>query len=186
MILLTDEQKKIYLQLIETILFYEGKPVSISEISKMLEIDQDTTLQLLLELKKEFMYLDRGILIQQKEDTFFYIVNPKIKDIFVKIHKIRENKFKLSDSLKEVISIVAFKQPITKTEIDSIRGLDSTYSIKKLLELELIEVKGKKDIPGKPSLYGTTTKFLQLFKLSSLDQLPKPEELLSNIKFFGD
>lgn len=186
MMLLTDEQKKLYLQLIETILFYEGKPVSVSEISKMLELDQDTTLQLLLELKKEFLYLNRGILIEQNEDTFFYIVNPKIKDNFVKIYKIKENKYKLTESLQEVISIIAFKQPITKTEIDSIRGLDSSYALKRLLELELIEIKGKKDIPGKPSLYGTTTKFLQLFKLSSLDQLPKPEELLSNIKFYGD
>lgn len=186
MVLLTEEQKKIYLQLIETILFYEGKPVSIGEISNMLDIDSDTSLQLLLELKKEFLFSDRGILIEQKDDTFFYIVNPKIKDTFIKIYKIKENRIKLTEPLTEVLSIIAFKQPITKIEIDSIRGTDSSYSIKRLLELGFIEVKGKKDVPGKPSLYGTTTKFLQFFKLSSLDQLPKPEELLSNIKFFGD
>ncbi len=186
MMLITNEQKKLYLQLIETILFYEGKPVSVKEIAEMCQIDSDTCLQLLLDLKKELLFADRGILIEQKDDTFFYIVNPKIKDNFIKIYKLKENKPKLTESLREVLSIIAFKQPITKIEIDSIRGLDSGYSIKRLLELELIEIKGKKDLPGKPSLYGTTTRFLQIFKISSLDQLPKPEELLSNIKFFGD
>ncbi len=186
MMLITNEQKKFYMQLIETILFYEGRPVSVKEISEMCQIDQDTALQLLLNLKKEFQFSDRGILLEQKEDTFFYIVNPKIKDNFVKIYKIKDNKLRLTESLREVLSIIAFKQPITKIEIDSIRGLDSGYSLKRLLELELIEIKGKKDLPGKPSLYGTTTKFLQVFKLSSIDQLPKPEELLSGIKFFGE
>ncbi len=186
MMLITPEQKKYYLQLIETILFYEGRPVSVEEISKMCEIDQDTSLQLLLELKKEFLFADRGILVEQKEDTFFYIVNPKIRDSFARIYKIKDNRLKLSESLREVLSIIAFKQPITKVEIDSIRGIESGYSLKRLLELGLIEIKGKKDIPGRPSLYGTTLKFLQVFKLSSLDQLPKPEELLSSMKFFGE
>lgn len=186
MMLITPEQKKFYLQLIETILFYEGRPISVKEISEMIQIDQDTALQLLLNLKKEFQFANRGILIEQKNDTFFYIVNPEIKDSFVKIYKVKDNRLKLTEPLREVLSIIAFKQPITKIEIDSIRGIDSGYTLKKLLELELIEVKGKKDLPGKPCLYGTTVKFLQFFKLSSLDQLPKPEELLSNIKFYGD
>lgn len=186
MMLLTGEQKKLYLQLIETILFYEGRPISVEEISKMCELDPDTSLQLLLELRKELLFADRGVLIEQKDDTFFYVVNPKIKENFIKIYKIKENKTRLTEPLREVLSIIAFKQPITKIEIDSIRGLDSAYSLKRLLEMGLIEVKGKKDLPGKPSLYGTTTKFLQFFKISSLDQLPKPEELLSNIKFFGE
>jgi len=184
--LITAEQRKLYLQLIETILFYEARPISVKEISQMCQIDQDTSLQLLLELKKEFQFADRGMLVEQKDDIFFYIVNPKIKESFTQIYKIKNNRPKLTEPLREVLSIIAFKQPITKIEIDSIRGLDSSYSLKRLLELELIEIKGKKDLPGKPCLYGTTTKFLQVFKLSSLDQLPKPEELLSSIKFFGE
>lgn len=186
MVLLSNDEKKFYIRLIEAIIFYEGKPVDVAYCSKLCQIDEDTCLQLMLELKKELQFSNRGILLEQQNESFFYIINPDIKDSFKKLYKITDYKPKLTEPLKEVLSIIAFKQPITKTEIEAIRGVDSTYSLKRLIELELVEVKGKKDVPGKPCLYGTTIKFLQLFNLNSLDQLPKPEELLGEVNFFGE
>ncbi len=83
---------------------------------------------------------------------------------------------KLSKSALESLAIIAYKQPVTKTEIESIRGVNSDYTIQKLLEKDLIEISGRSDGPGKPLLYSTTSKFMDYFGLKSIEDMPKPKE----------
>ena len=91
---------------------------------------------------------------------------------------LRQNTHKkLSKAALESLAIIAYKQPVTKTEIESIRGVNSDYTIQKLLEKDLIEISGRSDGPGKPLLYGTTSKFTDYFGLKSIDDLPKPKEI---------
>ncbi len=91
---------------------------------------------------------------------------------------LRQNTHKkLSKSALESLSIIAYKQPVTKTEIESIRGVNSDYTIQKLLEKDLIEISGRSDGPGKPLLYSTTAKFTDYFGLKTIEDLPKPKEL---------
>ena len=89
MVLLSNDEKKFYIRLIEAIIFYEGKPVDVAYCSKLCQIDEDTCLQLMLELKKELQFSNRGILLEQQNESFFYIINPDIKDSFKKLYKIR-------------------------------------------------------------------------------------------------
>lgn len=91
---------------------------------------------------------------------------------------LRQNTHKkLSKSALESLAIIAYKQPVTKTEIESIRGVNSDYTIQKLLEKDLVEISGRSDGPGKPLLYSTTTKFTDYFGLKSIEDLPKPKEI---------
>ena len=91
---------------------------------------------------------------------------------------LRQNTHKkLSKSALESLAIIAYKQPVTKTEIESIRGVNSDYTIQKLLEKELVEISGRSDGPGKPLLYSTTSKFTDYFGLKSIEDLPKPKEI---------
>ena len=91
---------------------------------------------------------------------------------------LRQNTHKkLSKSAMETLAIIAYKQPVTKTELESIRGVNSDYTIQKLLEKDLVEISGRSDGPGKPLLYGTTSKFTDYFGLKSIDDLPKPKEI---------
>ncbi len=89
----------------------------------------------------------------------------------------QQEKIKLSQTLLETLAIIAYRQPITKPEVDHIRGVNSDYAIRRLQELELIEIKGRSDTIGRPLLYGTTQRFLEHFGLNSLENLPKLPEL---------
>jgi len=91
-----------------------------------------------------------------------------------------KTKRKLSTSAIETLSIIAYKQPVTKTDLEQIRGVNCDYSVQKLLEKELIEIRGKSDGVGKPLLYGTTTKFMDYFGINSLDELPQLKDLIPN------
>ncbi|MCX8058898.1 MAG: SMC-Scp complex subunit ScpB [Spirochaetes bacterium] len=174
-------------RLFEATLIYKSTPVNIEELSKTFNISFETALEVMSELKKDYLVRDGGILIHNRGFNYFFVINPKIKTEFIDYHKIRNyDKYKLTQSQKEVLSLIAYKQPITKIEIDDLRGSDSSNQIKKLLELELIKISGKKDTPGKPSLYSTTENFLKMLGISSLDELPDIKDLDFENKFFDE
>lgn len=184
--MLFDEiDKSLWKKLIEASLYYEGKPVSVEEIAKKFEIEKEYVLDILNDLKKDYIFRDGGIILKNKGLNYYFAINPSIKDNFFKFYKVNRKDFNLTDTLKEVLSIIAYKQPITKVEIDSLRGADSSYSLRKLLEYDLIKSLGRKDVPGRPTIYGTTDNFLKVFGLSSLDELPDINDINYEKDFFG-
>ena len=185
--MLFDEiEKKVWKKLIEASLYYEGKPVSVEEIAQKFDIEKEYVLDILNDLKKDYIFKDGGIVLKNKGLNYYFAINPNIKKQFFELYNINKKElYNLTDTLKEVLSIIAYKQPITKVEIDNLRGADSSYSIRKLLEYELIKAIGKKEVPGRPTIYATTDNFLRVFGLSSLDELPDLNDIDFDNEFFG-
>ncbi len=160
-----------FLPVIEAVLFAAGDPLSLSEIADILDKDEDETLELLNKLEENLKYRNSGITLQNVAGGYQLLTRPELFVFVKKLAKVKEKK--LSTPTMETLSIIAYKQPITKQEIENIRGVRIERSLAKLLEINLIEEKGRKDILGHPILYGTTDVFLRTFGLNSLDDLPK-------------
>ncbi len=157
---------------IEAILFVSEKPITLKELSKGLQLDKKRTLELLNELRSE--YEARGIRIDEVADGYAFRTHPSIAD-YVR-NFLEQRPVKLSRAQLETLSIVAYRQPITRPEVDDIRGVNCGPVLKGLLERDLVRILGKKDEPGRPMLYGTTPSFLELFGLKSLQELPTLRE----------
>lgn len=155
---------------IESILFVSEKPVSIKLLSSLLNISKEEVSKLLDELADEYKKKESGILIIQIEEGYQMVTNPKYGD-WVSLFKNLNGQSKLSSQALETLAVIAYKQPITKAEIEKIRGSNSEYALKTLLEKRLIKIVGKKELPGRPFLYGTTKEFLRVFGISSLNEL---------------
>ncbi len=158
--------------MLESILFAMGDSVEVSKLAAVIEEDEDKTRKLLLELQKEYNDDSHGIELLELEDSFQFATKAGMYDYLIKIAK-APRKMQLSDSVIETLSIVAYKQPITRLEVESIRGVSSDYAINKLLEYNLICELGRKDAPGKPLLFGTTEEFLRSFGVKSIKDLPE-------------
>ncbi len=165
---LSDEQ---LMAAVEAILFTMGESVEISAIAKALEVKQTRVRQILKRLQKKYDAPSRGIMLQQFEDAVQMSTKPEQYENLIKIAKVPK-KMTLSDSVIETLSIIAYKQPITKIEVEGIRGVSCDYAINKLLEYDLIKELGRKDAPGRPILFGTTEQFLRSFGVKNLTELP--------------
>lgn len=165
---LTDDQ---LMAAVEAILFTMGESVEVSAIAKALAVKTTRVRQILKRLQKKYDAPSRGIMIQQFEDAVQMSTKPEQYENLIKIAKVPK-KMTLSDSVIETLSIVAYKQPITKIEVESIRGVSCDYAINKLLEYDLIKELGRKDAPGRPILFGTTEQFLRSFGVKNLTELP--------------
>jgi len=157
---------------IEALLFVSEKPITLKELAKGLQLDKKRTLELLGELR--FEYENRGIRIDEVADGYAFRTHPSIAE-YVRTF-LEQRPVKLSRAQLETLSIVAYRQPITRPEVDDIRGVDCGPVLKGLLERDLVRILGKKDEPGRPMLYGTTPTFLELFGLKSLQELPTLRE----------
>lgn len=156
---------------LEGLLFVVGDDgVTLDEICNTLNIDENKARELLTILKKEYESDNRGIKISFLGGSFKLTTKKEHKDYYQKL--ITEKESILSQAQLEVLAIVAYNEPITRAEIDEIRGISSSYVIQKLVSKDLIKVAGKSDLPGKPNLYKTTKYFLDCFGLSSLNDLP--------------
>jgi len=166
--------------IIEGVMFVAGVGVEVKDLAEKLEVTKDEVLDAIDVLEQKYNE-DSGINIIKYKDKVQLCTNPEIvDDIAVVLNPIKERA--LSKTALETVAIVAYKQPITKLEIENIRGVGSDYAIQLLLTHNLIEVVGRKDVVGKPLLFGTTDEFLKRFELNSLDDLPKYEELMEQIK----
>ncbi len=163
---------------IEAILFTMGKSVEVSKIAAAIDKDEQTTKNLIYNLMKKYEKDVRGIQIIELEDKFQLCTKAKYYEYLVKIAS-QPKKHILTDTLLETLSIIAYKQPITKVEIDQIRGVKSDHAVNKLVEYELVEEVGRKDAIGRPILFATTEQFLRCFGVSSLADLPTlgPEQV---------
>lgn len=160
------------LGVLEGLLFVVGDDgITLNDICKTLEIDEEKAKSLLTELKNEYERADRGIKISFLGETFKLTTKKEHKEYYQKLITTHEST--LSQAQLEVLAVIAYNEPITRIEIDEIRGISSAYVIKKLLSKDLIKVCGKSDLPGKPNLYKTTREFLDCFGLSSLNDLPE-------------
>lgn len=166
--------------LIEAILFVSGVGVELEEIADKLEIRLSEVQDAVQELKASRNDEDGLALITYKNKAQL-TTNPKYAEqIALVLNPIRERA--LTRAALETVAIIAYRQPVTRLDIEQVRGVSSDYAIQLLLTHNLIEVVGRKDAVGKPLLFGVTEEFLKRFEIENLDQLPKYEELLEQIK----
>jgi segregation and condensation protein B len=165
------EQTK-QLSIIEAVLFSMGDSVELSKIAEVIETDKETAKELIYKLKEKYEEDNSGLSILELNGSFQMCTKPDMYEYLIKIAK-APRKYVLSDTVLETLSIIAYKQPITKIEIERIRGVSCDHAVNRLLDFELIQELGRKDAPGRPILFGTTEQFLRAFGVSSLDELPQ-------------
>ena len=156
---------------IESILFTMGESVELSKIAKVIEHDEDTTRKIIRNMMDRYKEEDRGICIIELEDSFQMCTKKEMYEYLIRIAK-QPKKYVLTDVVLETLSIIAYKQPITKIEIEKIRGVKSDHAVNKLVEYNLVAEVGRLDTPGRPILFGTTEEFLRRFSVQSVDDLP--------------
>ena len=165
--------------IIEAILFASGKGIAISDIADKLGVTEGAVKKSLHEIAERFSG-DSGIQLLEFNKKAQLASNPAYKDgVAAVLNPIREKE--LTRTILECAAIIAYKQPITRTEIEMLRGVNSDYGVNALLELKLIYPCGRKDAIGHPVLFGTTDEFLKRFKLNSLEDLPDYDELMAAI-----
>jgi segregation and condensation protein B len=162
---------------IESIIFVSVEPVTVDKLAQVFpDIERAEIRNVLKELLSEWEELDRGFYLANVSGGYQFRTVPGSSDHITNFQK-RVKKFRLSRAALEVIAIIAYKQPVTRVEIESIRGVDSSGVINVLLERLIIEIKGRKEVIGKPFLYGTTSEFLEVFGLKSINDLPTLKEI---------
>ena len=167
-------------EIIESILFVAGEPVLESDIISKLEIDEKAFKKAIKELKEKYTQ-DSGLSFLEFNGKVQLSSNSKYAEaVSAVLNPIRERN--LTKATLETIAIIAYKQPITRLEIEEIRGVGCDYAISVLMDHNLIEVVGRKDVVGRPVLFGTTDEFLKRFNISSIEELPDYNELLERIK----
>ncbi|CAM2983959.1 SMC-Scp complex subunit ScpB [Clostridium sporogenes] len=170
-------QKNKYKSIIESLLFMSGEPINIKDLATILNCKQDKVTLLLNEMKNNYSSKDRGIKILIYNKTVQLVTKPENSIYVEKLLKTNVRQ-SLSQAALETLSIIAYKQPITRVAIDEIRGVKSDRAIYTLLEKNIIKECGRLEVPGKPILYGTTEEFLKFFGLDSIEAIPNLEDLL--------
>jgi segregation and condensation protein B len=170
-------------KVVEAILFVSGNAVELKDIAEKLEVDVKDVKKAVENLKEK--HKDDGFNIITYKESAQFSSNPiYAEDIATVLNPIREKQ--LTKAALETLAIVAYKQPVTKLDIEQVRGVNSDYAVQVLTSFKLIEVVGRKDAVGKPLLYGTTDEFLKRFDLQDINDLPDYDELLSRIKILHD
>ena len=163
----------------EAILFAYGEPMELSRLSEALGIEDELTEQLLLNLEAGLQERGSGLRLLKLDDKYQLSTDTEYADLIRSVLEIKRNT-PLSQAAFEVLAIVAYNQPITKSYIEQVRGVDCSGVIASLCQKKLIEEKGRLDLPGRPLVYGTTPEFLRCFSLSSLEELPELPENEAN------
>ena len=157
---------------IEALLFAMGNSVELSAIAKAVGHDQDTTRKIIQNMMLKYQEEDRGIQIIELENAYQMCTKEAYYDCLVKL-ALQPKKAVLSDVMLDTLSIIAYKQPVTKLEIEKIRGVKCDHAVNKLIEYNLVQEVGRLDAPGRPILLGTTEEFLRNFGVQGLDELPE-------------
>ena len=160
---------------LETMMFMWGEPLEVRDAAEVLEADKKVIRELFRELQAEYEQEGRGIRIREVDDAFGFVTLAD-NDIFLKKLCTPIRVRRLSQAALEVLAIIAYRQPVTRSEIDSIRGIKSERVIDGLIDKDLVEVSGRSEGVGRPLLYSTTKEFLKKFGFSSLKDLPEVPE----------
>ena len=161
--------------IIESILFMSGETITLDTLRNIIEVDKYNTERLVRELITEYALKNGGLLILEVAEGFQMATSPACSPWVRKLLSTSVPK-KLTQSSLETMAIIAYKQPIIKAEIEAIRGVNSDGVVKTLLEKKLVKILGRKEAPGRPLMYGTTSEFLQYFGLKDLSELPTLKE----------
>ncbi len=161
--------------IIEAMLFMSGDAISLDTLRKIIEVDKYNTERLVRELINDYALRNTGLMILEVAEGFQIVTNPVCAPWIKKLLCTSMPK-KLTQSSLETMAIIAYKQPIIKSEIEAIRGVNSDGVVKTLLEKRLVTILGRKEVPGRPLMYGTTNEFLQYFGLKDLTELPTLKE----------
>ncbi len=168
-----DEIKRI----VEALLFAVQEPISVRKISEIIEGTEAKEIrEVIQQLREEYDTHDRVFQIEEIANGFQLLSRPEYHEWISKIRK-KSGESKLSQQALETLSIIAYKQPIIRADIEAIRGVQSGQMIRTLIEKGLVKITGRDEVLGRPLLYGTTTKFLDHFGLKSIKDLPKVEDL---------
>jgi segregation and condensation protein B len=163
--------KKEIIGIIEAVLFAAGDPVSLKDLCGILDMEQREVLPLIREMKDWYNYERRGFQLIEAEGHYQFSTRPEYYEYIQKLHS-PQRKQGLSQAALETLAIIAYKQPITRAEVDAIRGVQSDTAISTLMEKKLIREVDRLDTIGRPILYGTTIDFLKYFGLSTVKELP--------------
>ena len=167
---------------IEAILFTMGEAVEVERIAAAVEHDEDTIRRLIRNMMTRYEEEDRGIRIIELDGSFQLCTKPEMYEYLIKVAHVPK-KHVLTDVMLETLSIIAYKQPITRIEIEKIRGVKCDHAVNKLIEYNLICEAGRLDAPGRPILFATTEEFLRYFGIESLEELPiLNQETIDNLK----
>ena len=171
-------EEKNYEAIIEAILFTMGESVELSRIAAALELPEKDTREILEHMMKKYASEDHGIQILELEDSFQMCTKAEMYGYLIRIAK-QPKKNVLTDVILETLSIIAYKQPVTKIEIEKIRGVSCEHAVNKLLDYGLVTEVGRLDAPGRPILLGPTDEFLRCFGVQSIEDLPSlnPEKI---------
>ena len=166
-----QEHKKAAL---EAILFAMGDSVELDRLAAAIEETPEETRLLLTQMKEEWEAQDRGVCLVEYEGAFQMCTRGDLYEYLVRVAK-TPKKYALTDTLLETLSIIAYKQPVTRLDVEKIRGVNSDHAISRLVEL--VTELGRLDAPGRPLLFGTTEQFLRTFGVKSLEELPRLNEM---------
>ena len=159
---------------IEAILFSMGESVELSQIAGAIQQDTETTRKIIQNMMDKYQKEDRGIQIIELEQSYQLCSKKEYYECLIRL-AMHPKKPALTDVMLETLSIIAYKQPVTKAEIEKIRGVKCDHAVNKLVEYNLVRELGRLDAPGKPILFGTTEEFLRSFGVQDLDELPMPD-----------
>ena len=166
----TEELKGI----IEAILFTMGESVPLEKLAGVLELDKEKAKTIITQMMSDYEEKNRGIQIIELDGAYQMCTKKQMYEYLIKIAR-QPKKQALTDVLLETLSIIAYKQPVTRMEIEKIRGVSSGHAVNKLVEYNLVCEIGRLDVPGRPLLFGTTEEFLRSFGVNSIEELPQPE-----------
>ena len=171
-----------YEAVIESILFTMGDSVELSKLAEVLELDKKEVKDILEQMQKNYEAEERGITITELDGAYHMCTKPHLYDYRIKVAK-QPTHYALTDVLLETLSIIAYKQPITRAEIEKIRGVSCSHAVSRLVDYNLVCELGRLDAPGRPLLFGTTEEFLRTFGVSSIEDLPiLNQDQLENFK----
>ncbi len=178
-------------QHVESLVFVAEKPINLTDIQNSLqnaleaEFEQDQITEVLHSLQEKYAQPDFAMELVEISNGFQFLTKPAFHNTVGNYLKITTKK-RLSRAAIETLSIIAYKQPVSKPEMEKIRGVSADYSLQKLLEKEIVEIVGRSDGPGKPLLYGTNDKFMDYFGLKSIGDLPKLKDFASAENVIGE
>jgi segregation and condensation protein B len=176
---------------IEALIFCSPSPIKLADIKACLsemfgaDIPEEDIQGALQRLEEKFQAEEFAFQVNKAAGGYQFLTKPAYQ-ASISIMLKQQSKKRLSTSAMETLSIIAYKQPISKTEIENIRGVNCDYAVQKLLDKGLIEITGKAETIGRPMLYGTTQKFMEYFGINDLQELPTPKDFSNEVNTIGD
>ena len=168
---------------LESILFAMGDAVPVDDLARALGVGRDRIVEAADTLAERFRQRSSGLVLNWYGDSIQLSTKPELYEYLIRIAS-EPKKPRLTPTLLETLSIIAFRQPVTRMEVENIRGVNSDFAISRLVSFDLVQEVGRKEVPGRPLLFGTTEQFLRSFGIRSVEELPEPD--VSQMEMFKE